>query len=141
MSVDYRQLPRSALTDVLLQAVLVFAMTLPMLVLYTTSTLGPLLSRDLGFEPVAIGYLIMSSFGLAAILSLRAGAIVDYIGVRTALIVLFCAVAAAFALIAITQAFFSLIMATAICGIAQALANPATNLLIAHQIGRNKGHG
>lgn len=89
MSVDYRQLPRSALTDVLLQAVLVFAMTLPMLVLYTTSTLGPLLSRDLGFEPVAIGYLIMSSFGLAAILSLRAGAIVDYIGVRTALIVLF----------------------------------------------------
>lgn len=134
MSVDYRQLPRSALTDVLLQAVLVFAMTLPMLVLYTTSTLGPLLSRDLGFEPVAIGYLIMSSFGLAAILSLRAGAIVDYIGVRASSIVLFCAVAAAFALIAITQAFFSLIMATAICGIAQALANPATNLLIAHQI-------
>ncbi len=134
MSVDHRQLPRSAIAGGLLQMVLVFAMTLPMLILYTISTLGPLLSRDLGFEPVAIGYLVMSSFGLAAVLSLRAGAIVDYIGARTALIVLFCAVAVTFALISMTNAFFSLIMATAICGIAQALSNPVTNLLIAQQI-------
>ncbi|MBV6448345.1 MFS transporter [Nitrosomonas sp.] len=134
MSVDSSQLPRAMLVNGLLQAVLIFAMTLPMLILYATSTLGPLLSEDLHFDPAAIGYLIMSSFGLAAFLSLRAGAIVDYIGARCALLVLFGAIAAAFALIAAAQVFWSLIAATAICGIAQALANPATNLLIAQQV-------
>lgn len=134
MSVDSSRLPRAMMTNGLLQVVLIFAMTLPMLILYATSTLGPLLSRDLHFEPVAIGYLIMSSFGLAAVLSLWAGAIVDYIGVRNAFLVLFGAIAAAFALIAAAQVFWSLIAATAICGIAQALANPATNLLIAQQV-------
>ena len=134
MAIDSVKLPRPAMTGGLLQVVLIFAMTLPMLILYATSTLGPLLSRDLHFEPVAIGYLIMSSFGLAAVLSLGAGAIVDYIGARIALLVLFGAIAAAFALIAAAQVLLSLITATAICGIAQALANPATNLLIAQQV-------
>lgn len=134
MSVDSSRLPRAMMVNGLLQVVLIFAMTLPMLILYATSTLGPLLSEDLHFEPAAIGYLIMSSFGLAAVLSLWAGAIVDYIGARSALLVLFGAIAAAFALIAAAQVFWSLIAATAICGIAQALANPATNLLIAQQV-------
>lgn len=134
MSVDSSQLPRAMLVNGLLQAVLIFAMTLPMLILYAISTLGPLLSEDLSFEPAAIGYLVMSSFGFAAVLSLWAGAIVDYIGARSALLVLFGAIAAAFALIAAAQVFWSLIAATAICGIAQALANPATNLLIAQQV-------
>lgn len=134
MSVDSSRLPRAMMTNGLLQVVLIFAMTLPMLILYATSTLGPLLSEDLHFEPAAIGYLVMSSFGLAAVLSLWAGAIVDYVGARNALLVLFGAIAAAFTLIAAAQVFWSLIAATAICGIAQALANPATNLLIAQQI-------
>ena len=118
----------------MLQIILVFAMTLPMLILYATSTLGPLLSLDLHFEPALLGYLIMSSFGLAAVLSLCTGAIVDYIGSRVALLVIFYAIAAAFTLIATAETFVNLIVATAICGIAQALANPVTNLLIAQQI-------
>ncbi|MBS0423562.1 MAG: MFS transporter [Proteobacteria bacterium] len=134
MAIDSGKLPHPVIASGLLQVVLVFAMTLPMLILYATSTLGPLLSRDLHFEPVAIGYLMMSSFGLAAILSLWAGAIVDCIGARIALLVLFCAIAVAFALLTAAQTLYSLIAAAAICGIAQALANPATNLLIAQQI-------
>ncbi len=134
MAIDSGKLPYPIIARGLLQVVLVFAMTLPMLILYATSTLGPLLSRDLHFEPVAIGYLVMSSFGLAAVLSLWAGFIVDYIGARIALLVLFGAIAAAFALLAAAQTLYSLIAAAAVCGIAQALANPATNLLIAQQI-------
>ena len=116
------------------RVVLVFAMALPMLVLYAVSTLGPLLGRDLRFEPASLGYLVMSSFGLAAILSPWAGAIVDRIGSRYALIGLFSVIALAFALIATAETFQGLVVATALCGIAQALANPATNLLIAQQV-------
>ena len=124
--------------DIWFQVILLLAMALPMLVLYAVSTLGPLLSRDLAFEPALLGYLVMSSFGLAAILSLWAGAIVDYLGSRYALMTLFCAIALAFALIAAVKSFYGLVMATAICGIAQALANPVTNLLIAQRVQPDK---
>jgi len=98
--------------DIWFQVILLLAMALPMLVLYAVSTLGPLLSRDLAFEPALLGYLVMSSFGLAAILSLWAGAIVDYLGSRYALMTLFCAIALAFALIAAVKSFYGLVMAT-----------------------------
>ena len=100
MSADDRNNAHDFIATIWLRVVLVFAMTLPMLVLYATSTLGPLLGRDLNFEPVLLGYLVMSSFGVAAVLSLWAGAFVDRIGSRYALIALFSTVASAFTLIA-----------------------------------------
>jgi CP family cyanate transporter-like MFS transporter len=134
MPIMARTPQRMLVADISFRIVLVFAMALPMLVLYAVSTLGPLLSRDLRFEPALLGYLVMSSFGLAAVLSLWAGAIVDRIGSRYALMVLFSVIALAFTLIATVESFQGLIVATALCGIAQALANPVTNLLIAQQI-------
>ena len=98
----------TTVTDVALQFLLVFAMTLPMLILYATSTLGLLLSSDLGFEATSLGYLIMSSFGLAAVLSLYAGRTVDCYGSRQALLILFCAVAMAFSVIAVAVDFYGL---------------------------------
>ncbi|MGZ5076828.1 MAG: MFS transporter [Methylobacter sp.] len=118
--------------------VLVFAMALPMLVLYATSTLGMLLSRDLHFKPELLGYLIMSCFGLASVLSLWAGAFVDRLGSRYALMILFGSIALAFALIVTVPNFYGLIAAVGVCGIAQALANPVTNLLIAEQVPPHK---
>lgn len=78
-----------AATGYLFKTVLVFAMALPMLVLYATSTLGPLLSIDLNFDITLLGYVVMSSFGLAAVISLYAGNIVNNIGTRYALLILF----------------------------------------------------
>ena len=100
------------------RVVLVFAMALPMLVLYANSALGPFMTRDLHLEPELLGYLVMSSFGLASVLSLWAGAFVDRVGSRYSLIVLFSAVALAFTLIATAGDFYALMVATAICGIA-----------------------
>lgn len=120
--------------DLWFRIVLVFAMALPMLVLYATSTLGLLLSQDLHFKPELLGYLIMSSFGLAAILSLWAGAFVDRLGSRYSLIILFSAIALAFTMMVTVQSFYGLVAAVGVCGIAQALANPVTNLLIAQQV-------
>lgn len=122
------------MADIALQLLLVFAMTLPMLILYATSTLGLLLSADLKFETASLGYLIMSSFGLAAVLSLYAGRIVDRLGSRQALLILFTAVAMAFSVITVATGFYGLMFAAALCGIAQALSNPVTNLLVAQQI-------
>ncbi|SEM69636.1 CynX/NimT family MFS transporter [Nitrosomonas marina] len=132
------QIQNSTLTGYLFVVVLIFAMALPMLVLYAISTLGPLLSQDLTFDSTMLGYLVMSSFGLAAILSLWSGVIVEYFGARNMLLVIFFTIAVAFMLIAIAQNFTGLVFAVAICGIAQALANPVTNLLIAQQITQKK---
>lgn len=128
----------TAVVGIGFRIVLVFAMALPMLILYAASTLGPLLGRDLRFEPALLGYLVMSSFGLAAILSLWAGAIVDRMGSRYALMMLFSSIALAFTLMATVKDFYGLVAAAAICGIAQALANPVTNLLISQRIPPDK---
>ncbi len=71
-------------------------MALPMLVLYATSTLGLTLSKALVFPPAWLGYVVMSSFGLASVLSLLAGQIVNRIGSRLGLISLFIIIALAF---------------------------------------------
>src|SRR5687768_5424756 len=87
--------------------VLVFAMAMPMLVLYAISTLGTFIVRDLHLEAKLLGYLVMSSFGIAAILSPWGGALVDRIGPRHALTILFFTVALAFTLLATGKDYFT----------------------------------
>lgn len=82
--------PRATtLADLGLNLVLTLAMTLPMLILYAISALGPFLIRDLRIEAGWLGYVSMSAFGLAAMLSLGAGPLVDRLGSRRGLRMLF----------------------------------------------------
>lgn len=124
----------SVLADLWLRIVLTLAMTLPMLILYAIGTLGPFLVRDLQLRPGLLGYATMSTFGLAAFLSPLAGPLVDRLGSRRALSLLFSAVALAYALIITIPGFLGMVAAVAVCGIAQALSNPVTNLLIAQRV-------
>jgi CP family cyanate transporter-like MFS transporter len=117
-----------------LRGLLTAAMALPMLIFYAVGTLGPYLVVDLGVMPSALGYLTMSAFGFAALLSLWAGALVNRIGSRYALMLLFAISALAYGLIGVVPGFVGLASALAVCGIAQAIANPATNLLIAESV-------
>ncbi|HDS1816192.1 TPA: MFS transporter [Pseudomonas putida] len=117
----------------LLRSLLGAAMALPMLVFYAIGALGPFLVADLQVPEHWLGYLTMSAFGLAALLSLGAGAIVERLGGRRALGLLFGCCAAAYTLAGILPGFLGLVLALAVCGVAQALANPATNLLIDEQ--------
>lgn len=133
------RLPRSGpWLEIWFRVVLVCAMALPMLVLYAVSALGPLLTRDLAIAPGELGYFVSSAFGLAALLSLWAGAVVDRLGSRRALHILFGAIAVAFTLVVTLPSFLGLVAAVAVCGIAQALANPVTNLLIAQRVAPEK---
>ncbi|WP_323120359.1 MFS transporter [Burkholderia alba] len=117
-----------------LSVMLTLAMMLPMLILYAIGTLGPYLVRDLRIEPGWLGYVTMGTFALAALLSLGAGPLVDRLGARRALAVLFHSVALAYLLIVALPGFGGIVGAAAICGIAQALCNPVTNLLIAQRV-------
>ncbi|QIL44273.1 MFS transporter [Acidovorax sp. HDW3] len=117
-----------------IRTLLVMAMAMPMLLLYAVSALGPQLVRDLGIAPESLGYFTVGSFGVAAVLSLRAGTLVSRVGVRYGLAMLFGSVALTFALMASLPGFYSLLLATALLGVAQALANPVTNLLIAQRV-------
>lgn len=114
-----------------LRTVLVCAMGLPMLIFYAIGTLGPLLIADLGVAPHWLGWLVMSAFGLAALLSLWAGPLVNRLGTRRALALLFWATLAGYGLLVSLPGFAGVLLALAICGVAQALANPVTNLLVA----------
>lgn len=117
-----------------LRLVLTLGMTLPMLILYAIGALGPFLVRDLGIAPGWLGYLTMSTFGLAALLSLGAGPLVERLGSRRGLGVLFHSVALAYGLIVAAPGFAGVVAAVALCGVAQALSNPVTNLLIAQRV-------
>ena len=121
----------ASLRGLWLRTVLVCAMGLPMLIFYAIGTLGPLLIADLGVAPHWLGWLVMSAFGLAAVLSLWAGPLVNRLGTRRALALLFWATLAGYGLLVGLPGFAGVLLALAVCGVAQALANPVTNLLVA----------
>lgn len=127
----------SLLVAGMLRAVLAGAMALPMLIFYAIGTLGPFLVADFGVAPAWLGYLTMSAFGFAALLSLWAGPLVNRLGSRRALL-LFLVTALAYGLMGMAPGFAWLVLAMAVCGIAQALCNPATNLLIAERVAPQK---
>ncbi|ALM54610.1 MFS transporter [Halomonas huangheensis] len=120
--------------SLLFRGVLISAMALPMLVFYAIGTLGPYLVDDLNVVPGWLGYLTMSSFGLAALLSLWAGPLVSRLGARQSLVLLFLLASMAYALLGLATSFTGVMLAVAVCGIAQALSNPATNLMIANSV-------
>lgn len=120
--------------SVLFRTVLISAMALPMLVFYAIGTLGPYLVDDLEVAPGWLGYLTMSAFGLAALLSLWAGPLVARMGAQRSLVVLFLVSSLAYTLLGLATSFIGVMLAVAVCGIAQALSNPATNLMIANSV-------
>lgn len=117
-----------------LALLLMLAMTLPMLVLYSLSALAPELMQTLQLKPSQFGMLISASFAVAALLSPWAGTVVQSFGARRSLCALFICVACGFILLASQTAWLSLLLALICCGIGQALCNPATNLMIAQEV-------
>ncbi len=124
----------SMLAALWLRIVLTLAMTMPMLILYAIGALGPFLIRDLQIQPGLLGYVTMSTFGLASLMSPWSGPVVERFGSRRSLGLLFYAVAVAYGLIVTLPGFTGIVCAVAVCGVAQALSNPVTNLLIAQRV-------
>lgn len=117
-----------------LTVILTFAMALPMLIFYAIGVLGPTLVADLHISTGRLGLLTMSTFGLASLFSLWIGTLVNNLGTRRSLALLFWLCLLSYSLMAILPGFIGLVIALFFCGIAQALSNPVTNLIIAEEV-------
>ncbi|RLP94709.1 MFS transporter [Micromonospora sp. BL4] len=110
------------------------AMATSMTVLYATSALAPFLVADLGLSRAAVGGLVTVSFAVAAAVSLLAGHLIDLWGARRGLVALCGAVVAALLGASVAPSYGWLLVAVAVAGVGQALANPATNVLVAQAV-------
>lgn len=129
-----RAAPGARAQSLLLGTILTAAMALPMLVLYAVGALGPVLAQDLRVAPSSLGWVTFTTFSIAAVLSPWAGPLTDRLGARRGLVLLFMAVALAYVAAAWVPSLAALAGAVAIGGVAQALCNPVTNLLIAREV-------
>lgn len=117
-----------------LASLMTLAMGMPMMVFYAIGVLGPQIIQDLDISREQLGWLTTSTFGLAALLSPWAGALVQRMGNRQGLFLLFLLVAMSFSLIAVLPGFWGVLTALLLCGLAQSLANPVTNQAIAQLV-------
>ncbi|PJX20353.1 MFS transporter [Advenella sp. S44] len=112
-------------------SLLTLAMGMPMMIFYGIGVLGPQLIQELGISRGQLAWLTTASFGVAAVVSPWSGQAVQRLGMRSGLMGLFGLVALSFFLMAVLPGFVGLILAMLLCGAAQSLANPATNMAIA----------
>ncbi|MEV0674921.1 MFS transporter [Actinosynnema sp. NPDC050436] len=111
------------------------AMAVSMLQLFVLGALGPVLVTESGVARWQLGVLVAAGFGVAALLSLPVGALVDRIGPRRSLVGLFALSAGALAVLAVARSPWWVAAGVALGGVPQALANPATNKLIMASVG------
>lgn len=117
-----------------LAGLLVTAMTLSMLPLFLVGALGPRLVDEFDCAASFLGLLVAAGFAVAAVLSLMVGPMVAALGARRCLVAMFVVSALALTLFAVAPGYPVLVAAIAVSGLAQALANPTTNQLIATRI-------
>lgn len=119
-------------------SLLTLSMTMSMLVLFAISSLAPFILDDLNITRSQVGLLITGAFGVAALLSLYAGVAVDAVGSRSALLWLFGLLAVAFTMAAAAPSYGVLLAAVVVAGFSQALANPASNKVVAELVPQRK---
>lgn len=107
------------------------AMVAATLIYSMTSVLAPDLIDEFGFSKARLGWLLSLFSILSAALSPLAGRITDRIGSRSAMLIIFASTGLGFIFFSWGFGFYSLVGAASVIAIGQALANPATNKLIA----------
>jgi predicted MFS family arabinose efflux permease len=115
-------------------AIATAAMATSTLPLYGISALGPALVADLELSRPQLGSLVAVTISAAAVLSMAAGRLTDRIGARRGLLGLTTAVLVTLSAASLAGSYGWLLAALAVAGIGQALANPATNVLIRARI-------
>ncbi|MEU6579421.1 MFS transporter [Nocardia sp. NPDC046763] len=124
----------TAIRGSVLTVLLITAMALSMLPLFLLGALGPRLVGEFGIATGQLGLLVAAGFGVAAILSPVVGPMVAALGARRCLIGMFALSTLALVLFAAAPGYGGLVAAIAVSGLGQALANPATNQLIATRV-------
>jgi predicted MFS family arabinose efflux permease len=113
------------------------AMAMSTLQQFVLGALGPVLVRELGVVPWQLGALVAAGFGVATLLSVPAGTLVDRIGSQQSLVALFLLSAVVLAVLAAARSPGWVAAGVALGGVPLALANPATNKLIRTTVARD----
>ncbi|MPZ87309.1 MAG: MFS transporter [Nitriliruptorales bacterium] len=98
--------------------------------LYALNVLSPLVVTELGLSRAAFGSLASLSFAVAVPCSMVGGRVVDRMGGRRLLVVLFASAAVAVLLLALAGSYLWLLAAAAVAGFSQSTSNPVTNQLV-----------
>jgi predicted MFS family arabinose efflux permease len=114
------------------------AMALGILPMVSIGILAPFLIDDLEISRGDLGLLVAVVAGVSAVLSPVAGALVDRIGDRGALLAVLGTGAVSLALMAAASTFVAMSVALALAGVCRAGANPATNRLISVRLPRGR---
>jgi MFS family permease len=109
-------------------------MALGPLLLYTLSALSPLLVVRLGLSATDLGVLWFVTFSVASLFAISGGHLTDRFGARAVLAGVCCAAALSLLVAGMAVSYVGLVVACALSGLAQSVANPATNLLVAKSV-------
>ena len=118
----------------ILGTVITFAMTMATLNQFVLGTLAPFLTVDLGLSRTQLGSLTTAPFLIAALASPVAGGLVDRVRDRKAMVGLFLIVAAVYLGMSVVRSYAWLMVVIACVGLAQAMANPVTNKMVARHV-------
>lgn len=110
------------------------AMAFSMLPLFLLGALAPALVAEFGIARPLLGVLVTAGFGVAAVLSLVIGPVVDAVGARRSATALFAISTVTLTLFAVAPHYLVLVLTVALGGVPQALANPATNKIIGRAV-------
>lgn len=111
-------------------ALLALAMAASTFLTIVFAALAPFLTRDLGLSRTQIGTLTTALYVTGGLLSPVAGPLVDRFSARRLLVVLFALAGASYAAVAAASSYLALLAAALFGGIAVALGNPVTNVLV-----------
>lgn len=126
---ELRGMRRLAFTGLLASAMAASTFTAVSLGLVATFIID-----DLGITRGQLGLVIAVIAVLGALLSPAAGWVADRLGGKTALVALFLISAATYAVFGVTVAYVMLLLGGLLGAVAEALANPSTNKLIAEDL-------
>jgi predicted MFS family arabinose efflux permease len=131
-----RQLTRPR--EIAVVALMFCAMSAATVAAGVLGVLATFIIDDLGISRGTLGWLLSSFVLVGAILSPFAGSLADRLGGKKAVVVLFVASAAAFAVFGLAPGLFVMFVASAVGALSQASANPATNTLLGQTIPRGR---
>lgn len=116
---------------VLFTTVLALAMAVSVYSIPAFAVLSGLILEDLGIDRTQLGVLITAVAASNAFCALAAGRVVDRVGGRRVLMVVFAATAGSAALMAVAPSYETLLVVAVLAGAPNGANNPATNRLIA----------
>lgn len=112
-------------------ATLALAMAVSTFLMVVFGTLAPFFAADLGLSRTQVGTLTTALYVTGALLSPVLGPAADRLGARRLVLALFAVGAASFVAAALAPSYALLLVVALFGGLAVAIGNPATNLLIA----------